>query len=62
MKRNLKKWIVMLLGSINILILMTITNNSFITDLILLMIFLMNSYLIYKYDHKYINVGADDYE
>lgn len=62
MKRNLRKGIVFLIASINMLILTSITNNDFIIDLILLIIFAFNSMMILKYDHKYINLKDDDYD
>ena len=62
MKRNLRKWVAIVLSIINLLILMTITNNSFLVDTILFIIFCMNGYIILKYDHKYINIEDDDYD
>lgn len=46
---KLKKGWLYLLGFINILIMMTLTNNSFVIDLLLLMIFGLNSKIMLKY-------------
>ena len=62
MKRNLRKWVAIVLSIINLLILMSLTNNSFLVDTILFIIFCMNGYIILKYDHKYINIEDDDYD
>ena len=51
---NLKKWVAYLLAIINIIILMTITNNDLIVDIILFIVFTLNTKIILKYDHKYI--------
>ena len=59
MERNLKKWVVYLITTINLLIIATIGNNAFITDLILITIFGFNARLILKHDHKYINKEGD---
>lgn len=59
-EKNLRKWVVYLIISINLLILCTITNNSFLTDFVLALILGFNTFIIFKYDHKYINIG-DDY-
>lgn len=59
-EKNLRKWVIYLLMSVNLLILCTITNNSFLTDFVLALILGINTLLIFKYDHKYINIG-DDY-
>lgn len=55
--KNLKRWVVYLLLIINMLILMTITNNSILIDLILGLICGINWMIIFRYDHKYINTG-----
>lgn len=59
-KSNLRKWVLYLLVGVNFIILNTISNNSITTDLILMLVFVFNSMLVLKYDHKYINKG-DDY-
>lgn len=56
-KSNLRKWVLYLLVGVNFLILNTISNNSITTDLILMLVFVVNSMLVLKYDHKYINKG-----
>jgi len=58
-KSNLRKWVLYLLVGVNFLILNTISNNSITTDLILMLVFVINSMLILKYDHKYINKGDE---
>ena len=58
-KSNLRKWVLYLLVGVNFLILNTISNNSITVDLILMLIFVINSMLVLKYDHKYINKGDD---
>lgn len=63
MKRNLRKWVAITIAIINLLIIMSLTNNSFLTDIILLIIFCFNSYILLTHDHKYINLeDADDYD
>ena len=54
MKKRLvfKGWFTKLLVAINILIIMTLTNNSFIVDITLLSIFLFNGYLLKRYAGK----------
>lgn len=61
-KSNLRKWVLYLLVGVNFLILNTISNNSITTDLILMLIFVVNSMLVLKYDHKYINKGDSSNE
>lgn len=46
---KLRKWVQYTLVIINILILMTITNNEVITDLILLLLFIVNSVVLLKW-------------
>ena len=58
-KNNLRKWVLYLLVGVNFLILNTISNNSITVDLILILIFVVNSMLVLKYDHKYINKGDE---
>lgn len=57
--RNLKKWVVYLITTINLLMITTIGNNEIITDLFLTMLFCFNCYIVINYDHKYINKGDD---
>lgn len=57
--RNLRKWVVYSMTIINLLIIATIGNNAFITDIILLLIFAFNCSVMLNYDHKYINKGDD---
>lgn len=60
--RNIRKGVAYFLAIINMLIIMTITNNDLLLDFILLIVFIFNAYIIYKYDHKYINIGENDYD
>ena len=58
-KSNLRKWVLYLLVGVNFIILNTISNNSITVDLILMLVFVINSMLVLKYDHKYINKGDE---
>ena len=46
---KLRKWFQYTLIAVNILILFTITNNEIVTDLILLLLFLVNSMVLLKW-------------